>query len=69
MLKEAQQLSNLVKVTLPQLASARLQAIQIMITWRRLEKEIRAENSWLKEQLANPILNVEKHQAVSEVHF
>lgn len=58
MVAEAQELANTVQVTLPQLAQARLDAIQLMIKWRQLEKDLRAENAWLKEQLNNPILDM-----------
>uniref|UniRef100_A0A5K3EEV8 PH domain-containing protein n=1 Tax=Mesocestoides corti TaxID=53468 RepID=A0A5K3EEV8_MESCO len=60
MVQEAQELESMVKVTLPQLVQAHIQATRIMITWRRLEKDIRVENDWLKEQLSNPLLDIGK---------
>ncbi|KAH9280373.1 Spectrin beta chain, non-erythrocytic 1 [Echinococcus granulosus] len=59
MVNEAKELTNTVEVTLPQLAQARLDAIQLMITWRRLEKDLRVENDWLKEQLNSPLLDIQ----------
>ncbi|VDK20324.1 unnamed protein product, partial [Taenia asiatica] len=58
MVTEAKDLINTVKVTLPQLAQDRRDAIQLMITWRGLEKDLRVENDWLKEQLNSPLLDV-----------
>lgn len=58
MATEAKDLINTVKVTLPQLAQDRLNAIQLMITWRRLEKDLRVENDWLKEQLNSALLDI-----------
>ncbi|KAL5107304.1 Spectrin beta chain [Taenia crassiceps] len=57
MVTEAKDLMNTVKVALPQLAQDRLDAIQLMIIWRRLEKDLRVENDWLKEQLNSPLLD------------
>ncbi|VDN97776.1 unnamed protein product [Rodentolepis nana] len=58
MVAEARELSNTVNVSLPQLLQARLDAIQLMITWRRLEEEISVENAWLKEQINSPLLDI-----------
>ncbi|VDM16022.1 unnamed protein product [Hydatigera taeniaeformis] len=58
MVAEAKELSDTVTMTLPQLAQARLDAIHLMITWRRLEENLRVEIDWLKEQLNSPILDI-----------
>ena len=58
MVKEAEELAHTVRVMLPQLVQARQDAIQLMMTWRRLEKDLRAENVWLKEQLNSPLLDI-----------
>lgn len=58
MVAEARELSNTVNVSLPQLVQARLDAIQVMITWRRLEKELSVENTWLGEQINSPLLDI-----------
>ncbi|VDL15838.1 unnamed protein product [Hymenolepis diminuta] len=58
MVAEARELSNTVNVSLPQLVQARLDAIQVMITWRRLEKELSVENAWLGEQINSPLLDI-----------
>ena len=58
MVSEAQELSETVSKTLPQLIQARLEAIKLMIQWRRLEKELLVENAWLKEQIKSPLLDI-----------
>lgn len=58
MVAEAKELANTVSVSLPQLAQARLDAIELMIKWRRLEKDLSVEDAWLKEQISSPMLDV-----------
>lgn len=62
MVQVARELETLVKVNLPTLAQGRLDAINVMISWRRTERNIRSESAWLKEQLTNPILNVQNEE-------
>ncbi|KAM7541962.1 hypothetical protein Aperf_G00000017227 [Anoplocephala perfoliata] len=58
MVAEAKELAETVNVSLPQLAQARLDAIELMIKWRRLEKDLSVEDAWLKEQLNSPMLDL-----------
>ncbi|BHF68604.1 Spectrin beta chain, non-erythrocytic 5 [Sparganum proliferum] len=62
MVQEAEKLNDSLTTVLPQLAAGRREALQIMLTWRTLEKEIRAESIWLKEKLNSPLLGVAKSE-------
>ncbi|KAL7059515.1 hypothetical protein AAHC03_013256 [Spirometra sp. Aus1] len=62
MVQEAKKLNASLTTVLPQLAVGRREALQIMLTWRTLEKEIRAESIWLKEKLNSPLLDVAKSE-------
>lgn len=58
MVAEAKELSNTVTVSLPRIVQDRIDAIQVMITWRKLEKDLSVENTWFKEQMSSPLLDI-----------
>ncbi|VDN12412.1 unnamed protein product [Dibothriocephalus latus] len=62
MVQEAQKLNDSLTNVLPQLVAGRKEALQIMLTWRTVEKEIRAESIWLKEKMDSPLLDMKKSE-------
>ncbi|VDL93675.1 unnamed protein product [Schistocephalus solidus] len=67
MVQEAAKLNDRLTNVLPQLLAGRREALQIMLAWRTIEKEIRAETMWLQEKKDSPLLDMKKSEKANYV--